>query len=107
MVVWLAVAVLFGLLIHELGHYICASIFGWNPKFGISKEGLQVSYHVHVEANKVKMVVTSFFGIIGVIPILLYCVFSASLLNHVFLVVLFIGYSLFETICRYRMVRNR
>ena len=106
MIGWLGLSVLLAIVVHEFGHYIGAFIFGWNPKFRIRHEGFCVSYYVHVKGNETKMVVTSFFGIIGLIPILLYCVVSMSLLDHLFLVAIFVGYSLFETIQRWRMVKR-
>jgi len=106
MIGWLGLSVLLALAVHEFGHYVCAFIFGWNPRFRIRRKGFCVTYSAHVKGNEAKMVVTSFFGIIGLIPILLYCMLSMSLLNHLFLVALFGFYSLFETICRWRMVKK-
>jgi len=48
-------------LIHELGHYLPAKIFGWSPSFGASREGLLVRYRP-TELNKRKMYFISFSG---------------------------------------------
>jgi len=92
--------------IHELGHYIFARMFGWDPSFHINKNGLYVMYHVIIKENPNKVVITSFFGVIGIIPYLLYCLVSNSLLNGLPLIIFLFSYSLFEMICRWRKVNR-
>lgn len=94
--------------IHELGHYIFARMFSWNPKFGINKNGLYVRYYVDdLKRNQTKLIITSFFGVIGIIPFLLYSVFSNSLLNGLPMIIFLFSYSLFEMIYRWRKVNQK
>lgn len=94
--------------IHELGHYIFAKIFSWNPKFGSSKKGFCVIYYPNkINGNEKKLILTSFFGVIGIIPFFAYCVFSNLLLNELPIIIFLFAYSLFEMLCRWRKLRKR
>lgn len=92
---------------HELGHYIFARMFGWNPSFHINKNGPYVMYYMIIKENQNKVIVTSFFGVMGIIPYLLYCVFSNSLLNGLPLIIFLFAYSMFEMISRWRKVKQK
>ena len=81
--------------LHELGHYILAKLFGWNPKFGMNRKGFFVRY-TPCETNRkeLKLYLTGFFGIIGAIPTTIYVAMFD--LGAFFILLFLYGYTCYE-----------
>lgn len=103
------VVIVFHVLFHEMGHYLAAKLFGFNPKFMIktrmgvwsgiavkTKTVLPVSLD-EVPLVAMKVMICGASGCIGVIPIIV-----ASYLLDNMLLLWYVGplllYSMFETI---------
>ena len=103
----LLVAVLFvAMFCHELGHFIAVKIFGWKPKFVVTSIGFGVSYSCATEGNEWKICFVSFFGIIGIIPLILWTIFVDSE-SAVFPIIVFGCYSVLELLFRIKKFKKQ
>lgn len=93
------------IMLHELGHYIPAKMFGWNPTWYFLKYGhiVGIDFVANKEGNAYKLHFISFCGIIGVIPWLM--LIGVTRYNYEFalllcVIAILVAYSLYETIHR-------
>jgi len=100
-----AIVLLLVIPLHELGHFIAAKYFDWDPKFEIKKLAFVVKYYTPVEHNKLKLYFTSFCGILGIVPLLLYGIFVDL---SMFQIILFlISYTGYELVFKRKQIKER
>lgn len=95
------------ILVHELGHYIGAKVFGFNPQFEVNTKGLFVSYIPRDTPTwKEKEYVISAMGIIGTIPLFLDLVILKD--TRMIPIIIMTGiYSVYEIVRRYKIIKKK
>ena len=92
-------------VLHELGHYLTARSFGctakiiWKPT---AKYLMASEYEPKKDMVNLKYYVISFMGIVGVVAFIPIFLLSSDIFFNSFLLILFVGYSVYEVIKRWK-----